>query len=45
MRAEETVAFTTTLTREELENAPEFKTLEEQASEEPVTEEGTTTTN
>lgn len=45
VRAEETVAFTTTLTREELENAPEFKTLEEQASEEPVTEEGTTTTN
>lgn len=55
VRADETVAFTTSLTREELENAPEFTSLEEKKSEEnmemqteePATEgsSDTTTTN
>lgn len=42
-RAEQTVAFTTSLTREDFENAPEFKDLDEQQREQqamqPVTEE------
>lgn len=45
VRAEETVAFTTSLTREELENAPEFETLDEQAAEQPATEQEGVTTN
>ena len=36
VKQEESVAFTTSLSREELENAPEFQTQEEIASEESI---------
>lgn len=52
VRSEQTIAFTASMTREEFENAPEFKDLEEQSGEgteemeeEPASQEGTTTTN
>ncbi|MEX0922412.1 MAG: PRC-barrel domain-containing protein [Rhodovibrionaceae bacterium] len=35
-RAEDTVAFTTSMTREDFENAPEFKDLDEQRSEQEL---------